>query len=127
MTALKCKKATKPGMYGDGDGLFYGVAWRFQVSGPAGHGPGKATDIGLGGFPAVSLPEARDAAIDNRRVARAGGDPLAAKRGAVAPTFREAAEKTCEARRPRWRNDKTEKYGRAFLPSTLTRHREQAG
>ena len=36
-----------------------------------------------------------------------GGDPLADKRRAKAPTFREAAERTFEANRARWRNNKT--------------------
>ena len=54
----------------------------------------------------MSLVEARDKAFENRRLARSGGDPLAAKRKAKLPTFRQAAERTYEANRPRWRNPK---------------------
>ncbi|MDE0007032.1 MAG: site-specific integrase, partial [Gammaproteobacteria bacterium] len=52
------------------------------------------------------LKEAREAAFANRKLARAGGDPLAAKRKTKVPTFREAAERTFEAKRPRWRSAK---------------------
>lgn len=54
----------------------------------------------------MSLVEARDKAFENRRLARSGGNPLAAKRKAQMPTFRQAAERTWEANRPRWRNAK---------------------
>lgn len=66
---------------------------------------GRRRDIGLGGFPLVSLAEAREQAFDNRRLIRAGGDPLAEKRREKVPTFREAARKTLEANRARWKND----------------------
>ena len=55
----------------------------------------------------MTLAEARNKAFENRRLARRGGDPLADKRRAKVPTFREAAVRTFEANRPRWRNDKT--------------------
>ena len=68
---------------------------------------GKRCDIGLGGWPLVSLAEAREKAFENRKLARAGGDPLAAKRKAKMPSFRVAAEKTFEANRARWRSAKS--------------------
>ena len=67
---------------------------------------GKRRDLGLGGWPLVSIEEARDAAIDNRRMVRRGGDPLAERRKASMPTFREAATATYETNSPRWRNAK---------------------
>ena len=36
---------------------------------------GQQTWIGLGGYPVVTIDEARDKAIDNRRTVRKGGDP----------------------------------------------------
>ena len=54
---------------------------------------GKRTDIGLGGFPTVSLVEARDAARDLRSLARKGGDPLAERRKSDIPLFKVAAER----------------------------------
>ena len=55
----------------------------------------------------VSLAEARDKAFQNRKLAWAGGDPLALKRKTTLPTFKEAAEKTFEANRARWRSEVT--------------------
>ncbi len=107
LTAAGIKSLVKPGRYGDGGTLFLCVApggsksWiqRLTID-------GCRRDIGLGGWPLVSLVEARDKAFENRRLARSGGDPLAAKRKAKMPTFRQAAERTYEANRPRWRNAK---------------------
>ena len=48
---------------------------------------GKRTDVGLGPFPQVSLAEAKDAAFENKRIARAGGglDDLVRPGGDPAP------------------------------------------
>ena len=108
LNAAMVRGLAKPGRYGDGGTLFLNIApggsksWiqRLAID-------GKRHDIGLGGFPLVTLREAREAAFENRRLARRGGDPLAAKRRASAPTFQEAAERTFEANRARWRNNKT--------------------
>ena len=62
---------------------------------------GKRRTLGLGGFPLVSLAEARTVALENRKVARAGGDPLAAKRVAASiPTFAQATALVFDLRRP---------------------------
>ncbi len=103
-------------MYGDGQTLYLHVSpggsksWLQRIA-----VRGKETDLGLGIFPLVSLAEARHKAYENRRLARAGGDPLAEKRKAAVPSFAEAAEKTLEGRRPRWRNGKTEKIWTGIL------------
>ena len=60
----------------------------------------------LGRFPDVGLAQAREAAARNRSLIASGGDPLAEKRRAAIPTFREAAQRTFEANKPRWRNGK---------------------
>ena len=60
---------------------------------------GRRRDIGLGGHPLVPLAEARNMTLDNSRVARKGGNPLAERRKAKVPTFREAALATFEATR----------------------------
>ena len=103
LTAAKVKVIARTGLHGDGGTLYLNVApggsksWvqRLTVN-------GRRRDIGLGGFPLVSLAEAREKAFDNRRWARAGGDPLAEKHKARVPTFREAAHKVFEANKPRW-------------------------
>ena len=81
---------------------------------------GKRCDIGLGGYPLVGIDEAREAAFENRRTIRSGGDPLAdrRKRRVRVPTFRQAATATYEASAPRIR---TEKARRAWLRQ-LERH-----
>ncbi len=107
LTAAKVKSISKPGRYGDGGTLFLYVApggsksWiqRLTIG-------GRRRDLGLGGYPLVSLAEARDKAFDNRRLARSGGDPLVLKRRALTPTFRQAAVRTFEAKKPSWRSAK---------------------
>ena len=107
LTVAKVRAVTQPGRYGDGGTLYLEVApggsksWiqRLTID-------GRRHDIGLGGYPLVTLSQARELAFDNRRAARSGGDPLAAKRRARTPTFREAAEKTFAANKRRWRNGK---------------------
>lgn len=67
---------------------------------------GHRRDIGLGGFPAVSLARAREKAFENRTAAADGRDPLADRHHPAIPTLRQAAEAVCEANRPRWRSSK---------------------
>ena len=108
LTAAKAKTITKPGSHYAGETLYLHVApggsksWvqRLTIH-------GRRCDIGLGGFPVVSLAEARDIAYRHRKLARAGGDPLAEKRKVKIPTFREVAEQTFKANRARWRSEKT--------------------
>ena len=68
---------------------------------------GKRKDIGLGGYPVVSIDDAKAEALENRQRLREGIDPLAEKNKARTPTFREAAEKTLQANKTRWRSEKT--------------------
>ena len=94
LTVAKVRTVKEPGMYADGQGLYLRVdpsgarRWvqRIVVQ-------GKRRNLGLGGWPAVSLAEAREQAIVNLQVIRAGGDPLAVKRREAMPTVAEAAVK----------------------------------
>lgn len=119
LTAAFVSKATDPGKYHDGSGT--GLFLRVEP-----HGSkywvqritirGRRRELGLGSFPMVSLVEARDLALDNKRLVRAGQDPLAEKRKVKAtPTFAEAVVKTHAELSPTWRNPKD---AAAFL-STL--------
>ena len=111
MTVRTARALDRPGLYRADPTLYLAVApggsksWiqRITVN-------GRRRDIGLGGFPVVSLAEARELAFENRRLAGTGGDPLARKREArrrtAMPTFRKAAEMTHASLRPRWRSDK---------------------
>ena len=105
LSAAFVRTITKPGKYGDQHGLILRVKpsgskqwlWRGMIR-------GKRTDLGLGGWPYVSLAEARQAAFDNRKLARAGGDPLALKRRPDVPTFAEAVERVVAIHEPNWKD-----------------------
>lgn len=119
LTALKVKNA-KPGRHGDGAGLYLLVSqtsaksWvlRVQVN-------GRRRDIGLGALSDLTLAEARDKARELRKVARTGGDPIAArdKDDNAPPSFKDAATAYHAAQSGGW-SDRTAK---AFL-STLELH-----
>ncbi|WP_256947293.1 tyrosine-type recombinase/integrase [Haematobacter genomosp. 1] len=108
LTAQAVKNATEPGKYFDGHGLYLRVdpnGSRFWVQRITIRG--KRCELGLGSPALVSLAEARSAALDNRKLARSGGDPLQVKREAAAVlTFEEAARKVHEMHKPTWRNPK---------------------
>ncbi len=105
--------------YGDGNGLYLLVK-----PGPRGGGKswvqrlavhGVRRDIGLGGADLVTLAEARQKAWENRRVARAGGDPRTCG-GRASPTFAEAVETVVALHRGTWRDAAgTEAQWRASL------------
>ena len=63
---------------------------------------GRPRDIGLGSLRDVSLKEARAQALENRRVARRGGDPT--RRDPRMPTFAEAFDAAVALRRPAWKD-----------------------
>ena len=66
---------------------------------------GRRTELGLGGFPLMSLQEARAKAFANRKLAREGGDPLSEKRQAESmPTFADAARQVWNQLRSGWRS-----------------------
>ena len=102
------RKATKPGRYYDGHGLFLKV----DPSGAKRWGQrlvihGRQRTLGLGGCALVSLAEAREAALANRKIAREGGDPLAQRRRTTnIPNFQAAAATVIELHRHGWRNEK---------------------
>ena len=65
---------------------------------------GRRRELGLGAVALVSLAEARELALANRKLARSGGDPLADKRRVQGvPTFAEAARSVVEQKRDGWR------------------------
>ncbi len=110
------RNAAQAGRYCDGDGLYLDVqpsgtrSWvqRLVIR-------GRRRELGLGGFPLVPLKDARAQALANRRLARAGGDPLAEKRRLKSmPTYAAAAEAVLAQMRPGWRNPK---YGKDWLSS----------
>ena len=108
LSAVFCRNVAEAGRYCDGNGLYLEVdptgarRWvqRLVIR-------GKPRTLGLGGFTLVTLAEAREMALANRRLARSGGDPLAARRRARdLPTFEQAAVAVLEQKRTGWRNEK---------------------
>tara|TARA_Y100000815_G_scaffold49759_1_gene40600 strand:+ start:334 stop:810 length:477 start_codon:yes stop_codon:yes gene_type:complete len=79
LTAISARKKG-PGRHSDGKGLYLVVdpsgarRWVLRVM-----VQGRRLDIGLGGASVVSLAEAREAAQQLRKIARAGGDPRAVR------------------------------------------------
>ena len=66
---------------------------------------GRRRELGLGGFPLVSLAEARAKAFANRKLAREGGDPMTERlRAEGMPTFADAAERVWNDKSPGWRH-----------------------
>ncbi len=110
LTAAFVNTVKEPGKYhdGKGTGLFLLVkptGGRFWVQRVTIRG--KRRELGLGSPPVVTLAEAREQALENKRLARAGGDPLAEKRRAKQVlTFAEAARKTHAELSPTWKNPK---------------------
>ena len=107
LSATGVRALREPGRYSDGNGLhlFIGKtgnrSWVQRVT-----IDGRRRDIGLGGYPAVSLKQARRQATLNREAITDGKDPLAERRRASVPTFREAAQTVHAANRPRWKNQR---------------------
>ncbi len=109
LTAVKTRQLTAPGRYADGNGLYLVVdpsgakRWLLRLL-----VQGRRRDIGLGGLSLVGLAEAREKALQFRKVARDGGDPLADRRKArvIMPTFGEAADKVHGEHKASWRNKK---------------------
>ena len=75
----------------------------------------RRTDTGIGHHPRMGLAEARAAAFERRKVAKAEGDPREAGNGPTAPTFAEAAEAVIAIREPSWRNPESRAQWRTSL------------
>ena len=108
LTAATVRSLNDAGFYSDGNGLYLKVdasrakRWiqRIVIH-------GKRRDLGLGSATLVSLAAAREVALQNRKLARSGGDPLAARKSAEAVlTFAEASQRVHDLHLPNWRNAK---------------------
>ena len=102
------KAATAPGRMFDGHGLFLFVTpggakcWKQRIT-----VNGRRQELGLGPYPVVTLREAREAALANRRMVRAGLNPKVERRRARGiPIFAELARADFDHRKAGWRNAK---------------------
>jgi integrase len=110
LSATGVRAATRPGLLGDGDGLFLVVgktgskSWIVRVQ-----KHGRRRDIGVGSASKVPLGKARERARQIREWVEDGLDPVFEKRKAAGiPTFKEASKKVVDLHRKTWRNEKHE-------------------
>lgn len=115
LTDSRVRSSTKPGRYGDGDGLWLHVAkagsksWVFIYI-----RQGRRREMGLGAFGAgtgeVTLAAARVKADEVRGILGRGGDPFAdmteRQKAPNRKTFAEVVTAFIEGREADWRNDK---------------------
>ncbi len=103
-----------PGRHGDGNGLYLVVdpsgarRWivRVVVKGQKNRKGGPLrTDFGLGGADVVALPQARERALEYRRMAKQGLNPRYNAKQEI-PTFEEIAQQVHIERLPTWSNPK---------------------
>jgi integrase len=123
LSETKIKTIEKPGIYGDGDGLYLRVqsatskSWIFIWK-----RAGQRNTIALGGYgqgtAPVPLALARDKAELVRSQLARGEDPRADKRPARVITFKHCMDGLLEAKKNDWKNDKH----KAQWEMTLTKY-----
>ena len=116
LTDVKAKSALAAGRHSDGGGLYLSVSpkgaksWVFMWSrmepSLTGALKQKRVEMGLGGYPALSLQKARVLAGNHRTALADGRDPLAEKKRAAEPTFAECADQFLNSMETGWRNEK---------------------
>jgi integrase len=110
LTAVKVERASKRGLYGDGNGLYLQIAkhgtksWllRYMLN-------GQARNMGLGPLHSVTLAEARERAREARSQIAQGHDPLSGKKvhaRNLSRTFDVCAREFIEAHGPTFKNPK---------------------
>jgi integrase len=125
LSAVMVAKKTKPGRYGDGNGLVLQIskwrtkAWLFRYE-----RDGRERQMGLGPVSVLTLAEAREKARECRKVLLNGIDPIDARRSdrmqarveaARGVTFRQCAESYIAAHEAGWRNEKHRAQWKATL------------
>ncbi|MCO6409053.1 tyrosine-type recombinase/integrase [Hoeflea alexandrii] len=107
LTDTECKAAAKPGMLGDGGGLYLNVkpsgakSWAFIWK-----KDGKRNEMGLGAYPAVKLAKARALAAECRQAVAEGRNPIDERKKDAVPAFGECADMFLASMEGQWRNEK---------------------
>jgi integrase len=134
LTAIAVTRASKPGLYPDGAGLYLRVArngsksWAFRFT-----LNGKPREMGLGGLTKVGLADARKKATDVRRTLSDGYDPVTLRQeeearrpaavkltAAHSMTFDKCAEAYISAHEISWRNEKHRQQWRNTLTTYVS-------
>lgn len=122
LDALTVLKATDPGYYGDGGGLYLQVTdsgakswiYKFKLD-------GRTREMGLGPLNTIGLSEARNRAGQCRKLRLDGVDPIEARKVqraqarlnlAQSMTFEQSAEAYIKAHKAEWKNPKSESQWR---------------
>ncbi|MDB2608221.1 Arm DNA-binding domain-containing protein [Planktomarina temperata] len=121
LTEKFCNSVTEVGKHPDNrrQGLFLMV----QKTGSKNWGQilhvknsGEKPELGLGGFPTISLAEARKIASENHALARRGINPKKSRAvQQTIPNFAELAEEVIQSKCSGWTNEKSEKQWRSAL------------
>ena len=109
LSASFVRTVKRPGRYGDGRGSHglsllvrpttngrYSKTWSQRL-----YIDRRPVMVGLGSYPVVTLAEARNKALENRRALAQGKDP---RRSRAIPTFEQAAEAVIAIRADTWRD-----------------------
>ncbi len=147
LKALNVAREKRAGIYGDGGGLYlqitasaakswifrYWIAERDPATGARVRDPltgkvkGRSREMGLGSFATVSLAEARERALECRKLREKEIDPIEAREAARREValeraksikFKDAADAYIAAHRVAWKNDKHA----AQWPATLKKY-----
>ena len=112
LTQRVIERANKRRKYSDGRGLFLSVSkngrktWAFCYT-----FAGRSREMGLGSIDFLSLDDARDRAVELRKLIRNGLDPLSERQAEdrlvvrkkrTGSTFKEVAERLIEKKKPEW-------------------------
>jgi integrase len=138
-TDKQVSNLTKPGRFGDGDGLWFQVrkpdanrkrpvreparSWIFRYT-----WQGQQRQMGLGPYPDVGLKDAREAAADARKAVRAGTDPIGVKKAKASETKAQQTAMTFDsvlklylaAHEDTWRNPKHRAQWRSTLDTYVS-------
>ena len=117
LTNAFVRKVTKPGKYYD---RYLGLMLQVFPSGAKCWQQcimfrGTRRTLGLGGADTITLAEAREAALQNKRLAQSGEDPLLAKHDASVPTFKELSATVLKLQRGAWTGAREEENWRRSL------------
>lgn len=112
LSDTKISKLTKSGKYADGGGLYLNInssgskSWIFRFMFYK-----RRREMGLGAYPAVSVPRARELALENRRLLSEKKDPiqerviLRSKSEMHSVTFKQASVETIEHMKGAWKGE----------------------